>query len=80
MESGNVDSAKKEGSEIVASVGFNKEYALRMHEDFYNLGATSAGKPSVDGMSVGRKYLEQPTIKYGEKYAEHISNRIGGAL
>ncbi|WP_286231314.1 HK97 gp10 family phage protein [Neobacillus mesonae] len=80
MESGNVDPAKKQGNEIVAKVGYNKVYALRRHEEFYNLGATSARKPSVDGMSVGRKYLEQPTNKYGEKYNEFIAKRIGGVF
>lgn len=75
MENGSVDPAKKEGNDIVARVGYSKEYALRRHEEMYNLGATSAKKPSIDGMSVGRKYLEQPSVKYGEKYAEYLGNK-----
>ncbi len=75
MENGSVDPAKKEGSDIVARVGYSKEYALRRHEEMYNLGKTSAQKPSIDGMSVGRKFLEQPSVKYGEKYAEYLGNK-----
>ena len=77
MESGNVEPAKLGDSEPVAKVGYNKEYALRRHEDFYNLGEISARKPNVDGMTVGRKYLEQPTTKYGDKYADNILKKMG---
>lgn len=77
MESGTVEPAKNTFGEIKASVGYNKEYALRMHEDFYNLGETSRRKPRVDGMEVGRKYLERPFVKYEDKYAEHITKRMG---
>lgn len=76
MESGNVDPANVNQSEPTATVGYNKEYSLRMHEEFYNLGDTSAKKPGVDGMTVGRKYLEQPTTKYGDKYADNIYKKM----
>lgn len=65
--------------EIRIEVGFRGlPYAIRMHESVYNLGPISRGKPSVDGMMVGRKYLEQPLLKYSQRYfrewAEAISN------
>ncbi|MBS4207447.1 hypothetical protein [Bacillus sp. FJAT-50079] len=72
MENGTVEPAVNSGGEIKAKVGYNKEYALKMHEDFYNLGATSRGKSGFDGMSVGRKYLSTPLFTYSEKYMKHI--------
>jgi hypothetical protein len=78
MESGSVTPAVNQGGEIKGQVGYSKEYALRMHEDVYNLGATSRQKPSVDGMRVGRKYLSQPLDKYGQKYTDHILSKIEG--
>lgn len=80
MESGSVDPARLEGNKFVAQVGYNKEYSLRMHEGIYNIGATSASKPSVEGMTVGRKFLEQPVIQKGEKYAEHIAKKMGDII
>ncbi|MEC1786084.1 hypothetical protein [Schinkia azotoformans] len=79
MGSGSVDPAHKNGTDIVSSVGFNTEYAKRMHEDFYELGDISKQKPNVDGMKVGRKYLEQPTKKYGDKYSDYVATKIEGA-
>lgn len=76
MESGNVDKAVNLSGSIKASVGYNKEYALRMHEDFYQLGDTSARKSGFDGMQVGRKYLEQPLTIYGVKYIEYLTERM----
>ncbi|WP_373892773.1 HK97 gp10 family phage protein [Virgibacillus sp. CBA3643] len=66
-ENGSVDPAKKEGNEIAAYVGYSKEYALRMHEDVYN--AQVAG--------TGRKYLEKPTTKNAQKYADHFTDKMG---
>jgi hypothetical protein len=80
MQSGNVTSATKVGDEVIASVGFNTEYALRMHEDIYNLGETSEKKPDFDGMKVGRKYLQQPTEKYGQKYNDFIAEKVKGVF
>jgi hypothetical protein len=62
MESGSVEPSKKEGNEIVARVGYNKEYALKMHEDIYT--AKVSGR--------GRKYLEKPTTENAEKYTDFI--------
>jgi hypothetical protein len=80
MESGSVDPAVNRNGEIKGKVGYSKEYSLRLHEDVYNLGETSAQKPNYDGMEVGRKYLSRPLDKYGEKYADHIGKKIEGAL
>jgi hypothetical protein len=80
MESGSVNPVINQGGEIKGQVGYSKEYALRMHEDVYNLGEISRQKPSVDGMSVGRKYLSQPLDKYGQKYVDHIASKIEGDL
>lgn len=80
ISSGSVDSATQQGDSIVARTGFNTEYALRMHEDFYNLGNTSRQKPGYEGMTVGRKYLEKPTYKYAEKYSKHIADKVNGVF
>jgi hypothetical protein len=66
MESGSVDPSRQEGKDIVSRVGFNKEYALKMHEDVYTA--------KVKGR--GRKYLEKPTTENAEKYAEFIGKSI----
>jgi hypothetical protein len=68
------------GAESKGQVGFSKEYSLRLHEDVYNLGETSAQKPDFDGMKVGRKYLSRPLDKYAEKYINHIVSKIEGDL
>lgn len=65
-ESGSVDPAKATGSKIEASTGFNTEYALRMHEDYYT--------PSTPG--TGRKYLEKPTRQNEQKHQEHMHNAM----
>lgn len=80
MENGSIDPANQQGNNIVSRVGYSKEYSLRMHEDYYNLGTTSSQKPNFDGMRVGRKYLEQPTIKYGDKYSKHIADKVNGVF
>ncbi|WP_404403805.1 hypothetical protein [Jeotgalibacillus malaysiensis] len=76
MESGSVEPAVTSGSKIEAKVGYNKEYALRMHEDIYNLGETSRKKPNVDGMTVGRKYLSQPLEIKSDQYMNFIFDRL----
>ena len=73
-------------SDIKATVGYYVQedgfnYALRMHEDTYNLGETSKGRSGTQGWSgkhysVGNKYLERP-IKGEEKAIhEHIAKEI----
>lgn len=78
MENATVEPAINLNGSITAKVGYNKKYALIRHERFYNLGATSASKPSIDGMSVGRKFLAQPLTVYRDKYMKHIADRIQG--
>lgn len=78
MESGTVEPARNSGGNIVAKVGYNKEYALRRHEEFYNLGERSRAKSGVDGMQIGRKFLEQPLTVYSDKYIKHIISRMLG--
>lgn len=70
---GSVDTVVKENkNNIVAEVSFsvineedNYNYALRMHEEDYNLGEKSKQAHGTDGYQVGNKYLERPL--YGEK-------------
>ena len=62
--------------EISGSVGYNKVYAVRRHEEAYNPGPITRGKPGVDGMTPGRKYLEQPLVRYTSKYMEVIAAAI----
>ncbi len=38
----------------------SKEYAVRMHEDFYQLGFASSLKRTTQDGTPGRKYLERP--------------------
>ncbi|WP_391115991.1 HK97 gp10 family phage protein [Psychrobacillus sp. L3] len=78
MENGTVEPAIKSNGAITAKVGYNKKYALRMHEGFYNLGATSARKSGFDGMTVGRKFLSQPITAYSQKYMKHILDKMVG--
>lgn len=80
MENMTVEPAINSGGEITAKVGYNKKYALVRHEGFYNLGATSAAKPGVDGMSVGRKFLSQPITVYRDKYNKLILKRMVEAI
>lgn len=66
-ESGSVEPATKKGNEVEARVGYEKEYALKMHEDVYT--------PSVSG--TGRKYLENPTTQNSQKYADYFAEKMG---
>ncbi|WP_339227839.1 HK97 gp10 family phage protein [Oceanobacillus sp. FSL K6-2867] len=69
-ENGSVDPATKIGGKIVAKVGYDKEYALRRHEEFYNA--------QVEG--TGRKYLEIPTTQNAQKYVNYLAEKIGDAI
>jgi len=80
MESGTVEPAKKEGSQIVAKVGYKKKYTLIRHESFYKLGETSQKKSGFDGMTVGRKFLGQPMTQYRGKYTKHIGEAMKKGL
>jgi hypothetical protein len=78
---GSVAYSVKEGDEDWN--GFN--YALRMHEDVYQLGEKSQQKPGGIGMSgkrypVGRKYLTNPLYGETETYRRHLQKMIDQAL
>ena len=62
--------------EISVQVGFNKEYAARRHEEDYTPGQITRGKPAVDGMAPGRKYLERPLKYYTPKYMQAIAEAV----
>lgn len=68
-----VDSGKRE---ISVEIGFHKVYAARRHEEVYKPGPITRGKPVVDGMRPGRKYLEKPLRKYRKKYPEMWAEEI----
>jgi hypothetical protein len=68
---------------VVAQNGYN--YAVKMHEEQYNLGTGSRNKPGGRGMSgntyaVGNHFLTR--VLEGEKatYTRHIDNSIKNAL
>ena len=55
--------------EIIGTMGFRGlPYARRRHEEVYSPGPITRGKPAVDGMTPGRKYVEQPLVKYSGRY------------
>lgn len=63
--------------------GFN--YALKMHEDFYNLGEGSRAKPGGIGMSgrrypVGRRYLMNVVEGERETYQKHVQSLVNKAV
>lgn len=64
------------GKEISGQVGFHKVYAARRHEEIYTPGQITQGKPPVDGMIPGRKYLEQPLVKYAPRYIKEWADAI----
>lgn len=76
--SGTMDPVQVIPGQISVEVGFHKVYALRRHEEVYNLGPISRGKPPVDGMQVGRKYLERPLLKYSKRYPQDWADAIRG--
>lgn len=60
-------------------------YALKMHEDDYNLGEKSRAKQGGTGMSgknypVGKKYLTRPLYGEAETYKEHITKRLRDSI
>ena len=81
MGSGTLE-MKGSGDTLMAEVGFHTEYAARRHEEpgYYDRtnapGRITRGKPSVDGMVPGRKYLERPLLHYQEDYLENIAEEI----
>lgn len=62
--------------EISVQIGFNKVYAARRHEEDYNPGPITRGKPAVDGMLPGRKYIERPLVYYTPRYMQNIADAV----
>jgi hypothetical protein len=60
-------------------VFFDTPYAVRMHEDTYNLGPVSRLKQSPDG-PIGRKYLERPFRAQVAGYNRAIAETIRKSL
>ncbi|RXT14906.1 hypothetical protein [Ammoniphilus sp. CFH 90114] len=83
-----------QGSKVTATVtysvsenssGGSYNYALKMHEDDYNLGAGSQAKPGGKGMSgktypVGKKFLTRPLYGEAGAYKEHIEKTLDKAI
>lgn len=60
---------------ISRTIFYDSPYAVRRHEDFYNLGPISSLKQSPDG-PVGRKYLQTPFEKHRDRYIRQIGNGV----
>ncbi len=78
MRSGTKDPVKVDAMnrEISSSIGFHKRYAARRHEEVYSPGPITRGKPVVDGMVPGRKYIEQPLMRYPQRYMRQWADAI----
>ncbi len=62
--------------EISVEVGYNMHYAARQHEESRKPGPITRGKPGVDGMRAGNKYLERPLKFYANKYLQNLIDGI----
>jgi hypothetical protein len=81
---------KGSGTKMYAEVGYSVkeggyDYAVRMHEDTYNLGPGSRAKPGGAGMSgktypVGNKFLTRPLKGEASTYRDHIADAIRKAM
>ena len=67
---------KHSNKEISVEVGYNKIYAARRHEEDANPGPITAGKPGVDGMKAGPKYLERPLQRYTPQYMQNLTAAV----
>jgi len=64
---------------VSRTIYFTSPYAVRRHEDFYNLGPISSMKTSPDG-PVGRKYLSRPFEAHRDRYHREIGHAMRRAL
>ena len=72
--SGNADKVKRGAGGIEIDVGYNTEYAVKVHEDLtLNI---SQRKASKSGKRRQQKYLEQPMKENGDKYGTIIAQTI----
>lgn len=87
LESSGRVEVRRTKSQIIGSVKYevtaqSNNYAIEMHEGFYNLGEGSAGKSGgtskfgVVQHTVGRKYLEEPFRQLLPAYVAHIGEMI----
>lgn len=64
------------GKELSIEVGYNKEYAARLHEDLsLNISQKFAGKGARQ-----QKYLEKPARENAEKYGRILSDAFNASL
>lgn len=91
LESSGRVEVKMNKNSVVGSVKYevtaqSNNYAIEMHEGFYNLGEGSRGKSGgtskfgVVQHSVGRKYLEAPFMQLLPAYCKHIGDVIEDTL
>ena len=79
--SGAKDPVRVMPDEVSVQVGFRGlPYARRRHEEVYSPGPITRGKPAVDGMTPGRKYLEQPLVKYSGRYPQEWADAVRAVL
>lgn len=78
IDSGHI---RKRGSKHLVSrtIVFDECYAVRRHEDYYQLGPISATKSSPDG-PIGRKFLERPFDMHKDRYYEEQGKAVARAL
>ena len=57
--SGNIET-KRRGGSVQFVIFYDEPYAVRRHEDEYNLGPVSSVKSGTQDGPVGRKYLSRP--------------------
>lgn len=55
-------------------------YALRMHEDFYNLGPISSIQPDTPEGGVGRKYISRVVQYHLAKYEQGLQQVVKAVL
>lgn len=70
---------KNEPDGISVDVTYNKEYAVKVHED---MTLNISQKNTVGGQKRQQKYLEKPmkenAEKYGKMVADHLRNALNG--
>lgn len=64
------------GKMISVEIGFNKVYAARRHEEPSKPGPITRGKPAVDGMAPGPKYIERPLKFYINQYMQNLADAV----
>lgn len=73
VSTANTTKAKKVGGDIVCSVGYNKKYAVKLHED---MSLKINQKNTKAGQSRGQKYLEKPMKENLKNYFRIITDYL----